>query len=66
MVGVLKNGYFADIKKLQELSGIEPDWQGELKPKVIEVYGRYIEKEYFDRIKNCKNYPALNLIGKVS
>ncbi len=28
---------------LQQMSGIEPDWQGELKPAVMERYGRILE-----------------------
>ena len=39
----IKNEHFDEIKELQELSGIQPDWEGELKPKVMDLYGRYIE-----------------------
>ena len=55
----IENGYFADIKKLQELSGIEPDWEGELKPKVMEGYGRFIEKGYFDKVKELQELSGI-------
>ena len=55
----IENGSFDKIKKLQELSGIELDWEGELKPKVMEEYGRYIKYGPFDKIKELQELSGI-------